>query len=241
MADLTFPPPKLTAARLPLKALRPKPESSARSGAKTGLRAAGTGAMTGLRAATTGAKTGAQAAATGAKVAWTAANIATDVFARREPRASKIRTVPEVAAGALAGAGAEFLLDPADGKRRRKMLLDRARSVVRLAGRRGAQKASYAQGVAAGAVHQATSGPSIPEDDQALADRVRTEIFRAPDAPKGAVNVGVVDGIVYLRGEVPARDQIEQLVAGAQAVPGVRAVENLLHTPETPAPTGGRA
>jgi osmotically-inducible protein OsmY len=240
MPDLSFATPKLSGTRLPTKAVRGNRLTMLQRRAKTGVRSAGTGAKAALNGAGAGAKAGAQAAGTGAKVAWTAINLVMDVVPSRQRRASKARAAPEMAAAAIAGAGAEFLLDPSDGKRRRKMLLDKARSTAMRAGRRGAQKASYAQGLATGAVHEATSGPSVPADDQALADRVRTEIFRRPDAPKGSVNVGVVDGIVYLRGEVPERAEIERLVSGAQSVPGVRAVENLLHLPSTPAPTGGR-
>jgi BON domain-containing protein len=241
MLDLSFATPRLSGVRLPAKTAQINRIAELRRGIETGARSAGTSAKAAVRTAGAGAKAGARSAGIGAKVAWTALNLVIDVVPSRQQRPSKARTAPEVAAAALAGAGAEFLLDPANGKRRRRMLLDKLRRAATQAGRRGSQKASYAQGVAAGAVHQATSGPSAPEDDQALADRVRSEIFRRPDAPKGSVNVGVVDGIVYLRGEVTDRVEIERLVSGAQTVPGVRAVENLLHLPSTPAPMGGRA
>ena len=76
-------------------------------------------------------------------------------------------------------------------------------------------------------------------DDQTLKSKVETEIFRSTDASKGSVNVGVVDGVVELRGEVK-RPQIKKaLEASARKVPEVRDVSNLLHLPKTPAP--GRA
>ena len=71
--------------------------------------------------------------------------------------------------------------------------------------------------------------------------RVRTEIFRRPDAPKGEVSVGVVDSVVTLRGEVGGSEEIRRLADDARAVAGVRSVQNLLHTPDVPAPTGGSA
>ena len=92
------------------------------------------------------------------------------------------------------------------------------------------------QGQAAGIVHEATATATPPADDQALADRVRSEIFRRPDAAKGEVNVDVVDGVVSLRGELDDQAEIDRLVSGARAVPGVREVDNMLHVKETPAP-----
>jgi hypothetical protein len=105
--------------------------------------------------------------------------------------------------------------------------------------RRLARRTSYLQGKAAGAMHAVRSTESAPDNDQTLADKVRTEIFRRPDAPKGSVKVSAVDGIVYLRGEVPSAEEIARLVDDALAVTGVLRVENMLHTPGTAAPTGG--
>jgi len=162
------------------------------------------------------------------------------VLRARRPRVVSART-PELAAAVLAGAGAQYLLDPADGKRRRHMVRDRALAAGRRLTRRGAQEVRYAQGQMKGAVHEASSTPSPPADDRALADRVRTEIFRRPDAPKGSVNVSALDGIVYLRGEIGTAEEIDRLVSEAGRVPGVRTVESLLHTPGSPAPMGGAA
>jgi osmotically-inducible protein OsmY len=44
---------------------------------------------------------------------------------------------------------------------------------------------------------------------------------------------------VSLRGEVPSAEEIQRLIDHTLAVTGVLRVENLLHTPGTPAPTGG--
>lgn len=161
-------------------------------------------------------------------------------FRVSRPRVVSVRG-PELAAAVIAGASAEYLLDPTDGKRRRHMLRDRGASLGRRLARRSAAQARYVEGKAEGAVHDATSSPGAPADDHALADRVRTEIFRRPDAPKGSVNVSALDAIVYLRGEVDTAEQIDQLISEARQVPGVRAVESLLHTPGTPAPMGGAA
>ena len=175
-----------------------------------------------------------------AQIGWLRGRLRSPRMRISRPRVVSAR-VPEIAAAVLAGAGVEYLLDPVDGKRRRHVLRDRAFSILRRGGGRGVQQARYAQGKLQGAVHDATSAPTPPADDQALADRVRTEIFRRPDAPKGSVNVSAVDGIVYLRGEVESAAEIDRLVGEAHRIPGVRAVESLLHTPDTPAPMGGAA
>ena len=74
-------------------------------------------------------------------------------------------------------------------------------------------------------------------DDTTLARKVETEIFRAEDAPKGQVDVNVVDGVVYLRGELEQPELVDELVEKTRKVSGVKGVENLLHTPGTPAPS----
>ncbi len=101
------------------------------------------------------------------------------------------------------------------------------------------RRASRLKGKAKATMHQVHSTETAPDNDRALTDKVRTEIFRRPDAPKGAVNVSVVDGVVYLRGEVADLDEVQHLVDDALAVTGVMGVESMLHTPGTPAPTNG--
>lgn len=88
-------------------------------------------------------------------------------------------------------------------------------------------------------MHQIHSTETAPDNDRTLADKVRTEMFRRRDAPNGAVNVSVIDGVVYLRGEVANLDEVQHLVDDALAVTGVMGVESMLHTPGTPAPTNG--
>src|SRR3954452_2809252 len=62
-----------------------------------------------------------------------------------------------------------------------------------------------------GAVHSATPHfGSDDADDGTLADRVRSEIFRDHDAPKGGVSVDVQAGVAYLRGEVADESWIER-------------------------------
>jgi hypothetical protein len=79
--------------------------------------------------------------------------------------------------------------------------------------------------------------PKPEMDDVTLARKVESVIFRGQNAPKSTVSVNVVDGVVWLRGEVKRPAQVRSLEQKARAIPEVRGVENLLHLTKTPAPT----
>jgi osmotically-inducible protein OsmY len=150
-----------------------------------------------------------------------------DSAARRRKRAAAA-----TAAGAAGGAGAYFL-DPISGKRRRHVLRDKFTSLFRRGEERleraGRYGANTVAGKAKGTV-AAASGENEAPNDEALADRVRSEIFRPGDAPKGSVNVNVENGVVYLRGELDDRRRARKLVKAAKSVDGVEEVESLIHT-----------
>ena len=120
-------------------------------------------------------------------------------------------------------------------------LLDRVGGVARSTGKRTGRFGRGVTSFASGKVRALVSRPSAKPgmDDQTLKSKVETEIFRSADASKGSVNVGVVDGVVELRGEVKRPETKKALEARARKVPEVRDVSNLLHLPKTPAP--GRA
>jgi osmotically-inducible protein OsmY len=130
-------------------------------------------------------------------------------------------------AGAI-GAALAYFFDPDNGRRRRKVALDKAGKYLRQAG-------TQAQGVGAqaGAVKatQLQEQDKPQPDDVTLARKVESELFRGADVSKGQINVNVEDGVVYLRGQLEQRDLIEDLGAQARKVQGVLAVENLLHVP----------
>jgi osmotically-inducible protein OsmY len=142
------------------------------------------------------------------------------------------------ALGGAVGALLAYFFDPQSGARRRHVALDRAGAFFRSGGRRAAHAG---RGVAAEAYGVSQKVQHLKEepkdyDDATLADKIRSEVFRDPDLPKGKVNVNVQDGVVQLRGEVPRSELIEDLVAQTRKVQGVRDVENLLHVPGTQAP-----
>ena len=142
-------------------------------------------------------------------------------------------------AGAGIGAAAAFFLDNQSGNRRRKLVADKAGRFAREGGGtlQGAAQAvgAQTQGKAARFKSAATGGDSAPDDDNTLKDKVQSEVFRAADAPKGAVEVTVVNGIVELRGQVDDASQAEALELKTRMVSGVKDVRNMLHLPgETP-------
>jgi osmotically-inducible protein OsmY len=140
----------------------------------------------------------------------------------------------------IAGTGAAaYFLDPDQGKRRRRLAQDRVAGFFRQRARRTERAtravSSYAEGVKERA-KAAVRDEEPPGDDVTLKNKIETELFREPDAPKGSVNVDVADGVVTLRGEVKRPEQIRDLEAKARSIAGTRDVENLLHTPGSPAP-----
>lgn len=139
---------------------------------------------------------------------------------------------------AAIGAALVYFFDRQEGARRRSTARDRVLGFLRS---RSREAARAGQGVAAkayGAKEKLAHRDEEPKefDDITLANKVRTEIFRDEDAPKGDVNVNVEDGVVYLRGEIQGQEMIEDLVERTRSVQGVQGVENLLHVPGTEAP-----
>jgi osmotically-inducible protein OsmY len=134
--------------------------------------------------------------------------------------------------GAAAGAAASRFLDSG----RRNQIRDQAVSKFQSGAGQAASTASHAAAKAKGAVATATPSRTPDLDDVSLTRKVETEIFRAPDAPKGDVSVDVQAGVVHLRGTVPDETWIARLADEADKVDGVKGVKNLLHRPGTPAP-----
>jgi osmotically-inducible protein OsmY len=97
-------------------------------------------------------------------------------------------------------------------------------------------------GQAKGAVGSVAPGVGRPPaeerlNDPALARKVESEVFRGQEFPKDKLSVNVEYGVVYLRGEMPSRELMDELVTRTRGVDGVRGVENLTHLPSEAAPT----
>jgi BON domain-containing protein len=140
-----------------------------------------------------------------------------------------------VAVGAVVG----FFLDPTAGRRRRRTARDRALSRARRSERAAAVRVRRAESRALGAVRRAVKarrGAMEPLDDVTLKHKVESELYRRAGVPKGHISVNAEDGVVFLRGVMDRHEQIERMEAVTRRIRGVGAVENLVHTPGTPAP-----
>jgi osmotically-inducible protein OsmY len=134
------------------------------------------------------------------------------------------------------GAALAYFFDPENGKRRRKVAVQRLAGASRRHGRRlAAASTSQATALKQKATHLREE-PKPQPDDVTLAQKVESEIFRDAEVPKGKINVNAENGKVVLRGEADSAEMIDGLVDKARSVQGVQDVENLLHTPGQPAP-----
>jgi hypothetical protein len=134
--------------------------------------------------------------------------------------------------GVGTGATLVYLFDPAVGSRRRALARDRmARATHRTRHGLGSAMrdiANRSRGIAA-----ATRGRLSKQivDDRRLVERVRSRLGRACSHP-GAIEVEVADGIVTLRGPI-LTSEIDDVIAAAAALPGIRAVDSAFEVYET--------
>jgi osmotically-inducible protein OsmY len=140
--------------------------------------------------------------------------------------------------GAALGAAIAYLTDPVSGRGRRTRLRDQGTAMLGRFRERVDAKRRYLEGVEQGMIAQ-TIPPSVEDsepDDGTLEQRIRSQVFGAPDLSLDLVTLEVVDGAVTLRGQVDTRGQADELSTRVASVPGVRLVEILLHLPNEPAP-----
>jgi BON domain len=134
---------------------------------------------------------------------------------------------------AATGAGLMYLLDPDGGRRRRALMRDR---LVHAAHRTGQAVDSTSRDVtnrARGVVAELRGRLSnVQVDDEVLRERVRARIGTVV-GHAGAIEVGVVDGAVTLRGPVLS-EEVDRLVRRVRAVPGVRETVNQLDVHDEP-------
>jgi hypothetical protein len=162
---------------------------------------------------------------------------------RRRSRRDRLRTfsmlAAAVACGLVAGALAEYFLDPRTGRRRRHTARDRTLSRLRRGERRTMRRARRAESHAVGVARRTISAHRRGDealDDLTLAQKVESQLFRRTGAPKGQVSVNAEEGVVFLRGVMERQEDIDRMGEEARRIGGVRAVENLIHQPGTPAP-----
>src|ERR687893_190996 len=116
-----------------------------------------------------------------------------------------------------------YFFDPQQGNARRTGFVQRMGGMFRSGVQRGEQAGRAVTSQAYGVTQKVTHMREEEKDlkDETLKSKVETEIFRDAEAPKGQVDVNVIDGVVYLRGEVE-QDMAKDLENAARKVRGVK-------------------
>lgn len=134
----------------------------------------------------------------------------------------------DVIAGAGLGAALTFVLDPDRGRRRRALLADKAGRAARVTrdglGVTARDLSNRARGFAAVMRRRQPSSRAV--QDSTLVERVRAKLGRVSSHPR-AIDVAAHDGAITLRGPILAHE-VDDMVALAGSVPGVRRVINAL-------------
>lgn len=129
------------------------------------------------------------------------------------------------------GAGTTYFLDPARGKRRRRILRDRGLRALRRAGRLSSKKARFGLGHLRGLGARMRSRV-LPRqrslDDRTVEQRIRSDVLRDVGLGRQHVDVRVEQGIVTLRGHVVGRSLADDLIGRVRSVPGVVDVAAML-------------
>jgi hypothetical protein len=131
----------------------------------------------------------------------------------------------------LIGAGAAYLFDPRQGRRRRNVLRDRSAAIARRTARLGTKKARFAGGHARGVLargRRLANGRQVLSDDAKIVQRIRSDALRNVGVTTKDVEVEVEDGVATLRGTVGNRTLADDLVAQVSKVPGVRDVAAMI-------------
>lgn len=127
------------------------------------------------------------------------------------------------------GAVVQYVLDPAAGRSRRARLADRVRRPTRKATDRAGKKLQVVADKSVGTVRGAVTGSEPPPNDQALADKIRSEVLGTGDFRDHTILVDSADGNVTLRGHVAHPDQVKALERAVARIEGVGEVTNLVH------------
>ena len=150
----------------------------------------------------------------------------------------RIRTI---ALASLAGAAVAYLFDPISGDARRTRLRARIMTVARRRTTVETARAPVSEDVAPEPSAEISDTPeeprkeaialgpgAAPTDDEAIASRIRMEVFGRPDLQTGRIVIDVVRGVAFLRGEMKDGHAIEEIMDLTRSVPGVRGVHNLI-------------
>lgn len=147
------------------------------------------------------------------------------------------------AIGLTVGLVVGYFFDVQNGRGRRIKTRDQLMGFFRKGYRRLARVERHAVsdigGMRARVTHMRPA--TIPPNDQALANKVMSELFRDPKIPKGRININAEHGVVVIRGAVENMRQVSLIEDRIRSIPGVVDVNNLLHLPQEEAPNKAEA
>jgi osmotically-inducible protein OsmY len=156
------------------------------------------------------------------------------MFGTKRSERKPLSTIASIGTGATL----MYFFDPQRGRTRRAKLADK---FVKLANRgtgKAEQTGRYvgarAHGLTQRVKHAGSGEP--PPSDEALADKIRSEVLTRHQYPRGQLNVSVAGGIAELRGTLEDRKAIAALEQEVRKLSGVLDVRNLIHLPDEPAP-----
>jgi hypothetical protein len=131
----------------------------------------------------------------------------------------------------LLGAGTTYFLDPAQGKKRRHVIRNRALRTLRRAGRFSFKKARFGLGHLRGLGAQMRNR-AFPRprslDDRTVEQRIRSDVLRDVGLSRQDIDIRVEQGVVTLRGHVAGRSLADDLIDRVKHVPGVVDVAAML-------------
>jgi hypothetical protein len=137
------------------------------------------------------------------------------------------------------GAGLMYIFDPRAGRRRRALAYNRVRSYWHATGDYMAKTGRDVRNRTRGLVAEARTqlrGTDRPADT-VLVERVRAQLGRVVSQSR-AISVTADQGCITLKGPVPA-DEVNELLAAVESVPGVHVVVNQLEVRREPKYTAG--
>lgn len=153
--------------------------------------------------------------------------------AAMRPKKKSNRRPQQLIGVVLLAISAGYFLGSSQGARPRHMAIDKVKSKFRRGSAQVPRSVQQAENNVSDTMVEVSTSNQPAEsgtvNDQELAHKVESELFRNPSIPKGQININAEEGVVYLRGTIESEEQSQQIGAQASGIDGVVGVKNLLH------------